>query len=286
MEPIFSRLGMISLIKYLYKQLVCEKIGTLDLTLPICYNANMLSQRQEKLLNIIIDNYIKTAEPVSSKALVKSGPFSLSSATLRSEMNSLENMGYLAQLHTSGGRIPTDKAYRYFVDNLLDEESEPTEAEKRKIKSTINNAAGDIAWLNRNIARLLSDLSENVVITNVSDSPDFYKIGLASLFEFPEFREIEKMFEMANLFDRFDSIFSKIERYFFSQFDDDFNIFIGEENPLNYVRSETMIMSKYKLSNRQTGTLTLIGPTRMNYRKNIGLVKYTTEKLNQAVRQI
>ncbi len=252
----------------------------------ICYNVSMLTNRQEKLLNIIINNYIKTAEPVSSKLLVKSRFFDLSSATLRNEMHDLERGGYLMQLHTSGGRVPTDKAYRYFVDNLLEEELEPTETIKRKIKSSIDDASGDAGWLNRSIAKLLSDLSENVVITNISDSPDFYKIGLASLFEFPEFREMEKMFEMANLFDRFDSIFSKIERHFFNDFEDNFNILIGEENPLDYIRGETMIISKYRLPNQQTGTLTLIGPTRMDYRKNIGLVKYTADKLNQLTKRI
>src|SRR3989344_6017637 len=79
----------------------------------------MLSDRQEKLINIIIDEYIKTAEPVSSKALVKSRFFDLSSATLRNEMHDLEHKGYLAQFHTSGGRVPTDRGYRFYVDNLM-----------------------------------------------------------------------------------------------------------------------------------------------------------------------
>lgn len=256
----------------------------------------MPTKRQGKLLNFIIKEYVKTAKPVGSVLVAKKANFDLSPASLRSEMYELEQAGYLSQLHTSGGRVPTDKAYRYFVDNLiLNNEFEPVSDEKKKIKTAINSTE-DPRRLNKNIARILSDLSDNVVITKIFDpafsrksgagDPDFYKIGLASLVEFPEFREMERIFEMTNLFDRFESMFSRIEKYFFSQFEDEFNILIGNENPLDHIRNETMILAKYSLPDGLRGSLTMIGPTRMNYERNIGLVKYAAGELNKAARQI
>ena len=78
---------------------------------------DMLSKRQEQLLKMIVENYIKQATPVSSKQLCKK--LKCSSATIRSEMANLEEAGLLEKTHTSSGRIPSQKGYRYYVDNLL-----------------------------------------------------------------------------------------------------------------------------------------------------------------------
>lgn len=77
----------------------------------------MLSGRQEKLLKLIVENYIKTVKPVGSKALCKS--LNCSSATIRNEMAVLESLGLLEKTHISSGRIPSDKGYRYYVDNIM-----------------------------------------------------------------------------------------------------------------------------------------------------------------------
>jgi len=77
------------------------------------------SERKQKILRTIIDDYISTAVPVGSRSIAEHFGMKISSATIRSEMNELESMGYLAQLHTSSGRIPSEKAYRFYVDSLM-----------------------------------------------------------------------------------------------------------------------------------------------------------------------
>ena len=239
-------------------------------------------------MNFIIKKYVKTAKPVGSALVAKRGGFELSPASLRSEMYELEKAGYLSHLHTSGGRVPTDKAYRYFVNNLLENDSEPTINEKRKIKTAINSSS-DPYRLNQGIARILSELSDNLIITKVLDDDNFYKVGLASLFEMPEFREFDRVFRLASFFDEFDRIFEKVERDFFGDFEDEklsgFNVFIGRENSLRGIRDETIMTVRYDLPEGLEGLLTLVGPTRMDYGKNISLIKYTTEQLNQIARQ-
>ena len=79
-----------------------------------------LSERKKKILKTIIDDYISTAMPVGSKTIAEHMGMSISSATVRNEMNELESMGYLDQPHTSAGRIPSDKAFRMYVDSLLE----------------------------------------------------------------------------------------------------------------------------------------------------------------------
>ena len=79
-----------------------------------------LSERKKAILKSVIDAYIRTGDPVGSKSLTESRQFNLSSATIRSEMNDLENMGYLEQPHTSAGRVPTPQGYRTYVDSLME----------------------------------------------------------------------------------------------------------------------------------------------------------------------
>lgn len=77
-----------------------------------------MSTRQQKILNAIVKEYVKTSKPVSSKILVQKHNLGLSSATIRNEMKELEKFGYLQQPHTSAGRIPTEKGYRFFIKSL------------------------------------------------------------------------------------------------------------------------------------------------------------------------
>jgi len=243
-----------------------------------------MTNRQEVLLASVINEYIGTAEPVSSKFIEKLGFFGLSSATIRAEMNELEDSGYFNQPHTSSGRIPTDRAYRYFLDNLIEPENCEIGFEcKRKINNTLRGIGNDPREINKIIAQLLSDLSNNLVITNVLEQSEFYKIGLSSLFEMPEFREFDRAFKLTSFFDEFESMFALIEKEFFS---DDFKVFIGRENPVKNVKDETVMFAKYSLPDNLTGSLTLVGPTRMDYGRNIGLIKYTTGELNKLIKHI
>ena len=78
-----------------------------------------LGERKEKILNVVIQNYLETGEPVGSRTISKYSDLNLSSATIRNEMSDLEELGYIVQPHTSAGRIPSDKGYRFYVDHLI-----------------------------------------------------------------------------------------------------------------------------------------------------------------------
>lgn len=245
----------------------------------------MITPRQEALITAVIGRWTKTAEPVSSKWLENQGFFNLKSATIRAEMNELEAVGYLSHFHTSGGRIPTDKAYRYYVNNLIETGNLKLESgSKEKIKLTLRASANNPRQINRAVAQLLSELSDNLVITGISEEDDFFKIGLSSLFELPDFREFDKMFRLTSFFDEFEDIFNRIEKEFFSE-PDKMKIFIGKENPVRNIRDETVMFAKYDLPKGYTGSLTLVGPTRMDYQRNIGLIKFTTDELNKLSRK-
>ena len=96
-----------------------------------------LDERKRKILNAIIRNYLDTGEPVGSRTISKYSDLNLSSATIRNEMLDLEELGYILQPHTSAGRIPSDKGYRFYVDNLiLEKDREVTEMKEFMIEHT------------------------------------------------------------------------------------------------------------------------------------------------------
>ena len=100
-------------------------------------NEMELDERKTKILRSIIKNYLETGEPVGSRTISKILDLQLSSATIRNEMSDLEEMGYIIQPHTSAGRIPSDKGYRFYVDQLmLENETQVSEMKEYVIEKT------------------------------------------------------------------------------------------------------------------------------------------------------
>jgi len=121
----------------------------------------MLSERQEQLLKIIVEDYIKTARPVSSKSICDN--LNCSSATIRSEMSSLEDLGLLEKTHISSGRIPSEKGYRYYVDHIM-VPKELTGDEMLRLQKIVNNKS---LVVNDAIARSMEIISELTSYTAV-----------------------------------------------------------------------------------------------------------------------
>ena len=111
-----------------------------------------LDERKIKILNSIIQTYLITGEPVGSRTISKYTDLNLSSATIRNEMSDLEEMGYIIQPHTSAGRIPSDKGYRFYVDNLMEEKV----AEVDEMKEVLLQKADKIDRLLKQVAKLLA----------------------------------------------------------------------------------------------------------------------------------
>ena len=111
-----------------------------------------LSERKTKILHAIIKNYLETGEPVGSRTISKYTDLNLSSATIRNEMADLEELGYIMQPHTSAGRIPSDKGYRWYVDMLMSQK----EQEITEIKGQMLEKADKMEELLKQVAKVLA----------------------------------------------------------------------------------------------------------------------------------
>lgn len=117
-----------------------------------------LSERKKRILKIAVDNYIDTAVPVSSKSIAEQFTESISSATIRSEMSALEELGYLEQPHTSAGRVPSNEAYKLYVSELMVKDK-LTSKELDYIKKIFLDKSNDLEYVIKNTAKIISDLT-------------------------------------------------------------------------------------------------------------------------------
>lgn len=129
-----------------------------------------LDDRKSRVLQALIEDYVATAEPVGSRTLARKYQLGVSPATIRNEMSDLEDLGFLEQPHTSAGRVPSDRGYRYYVDCLMQKRT-VTAQEEALIHRTFQRKAAEIETLIRETARLLSDATKlTAVVTGPQGS--------------------------------------------------------------------------------------------------------------------
>jgi len=141
----------------------------------------MLTARQERILKVIVEEFIKSAEPVGSKLLVEKYGLNYSTATIRNEMNYLESVGLLEKTHTSSGRVPSTKGYRYYVENLMEKEN--LAEEKHEIQTVLNSSTN--VPLEDVIQKSCDILSNMTNLASVVLGPDANQQTLAHIKLFP-----------------------------------------------------------------------------------------------------
>jgi len=130
----------------------------------------MLTERRARILQLIIREYVDSAVPVGSETLVRRHGLRVSPATIRHEMVSLEDEGYLMQPHTSAGRIPSDKGYRYYVESLMDEEELPDEIQ-RTIRHQFYQVGGSLEEWARLAAAIIARWAGNLALVTAPHAP-------------------------------------------------------------------------------------------------------------------
>lgn len=226
-----------------------------------------MEERQEKLLNLVIENYIETAEPVGSKFLVNKAGLDWSEATVRNELRALEEQDFLTHPHTSAGRIPTTKGYRHYVERIDTSRIIPSRGDSQALEAAF--ALSDVyEKARKNTAKELVELSEEAVI--VAFSPDVvYYTGLSYLFQKPDFEELRMVASVSQVFDRCDECL----RPFYSVVGGEPKCYVGSEHPFGGVLS--VVASRFGQGG--SSLVVLIGPQRMDYKRNLGLMKKVVE---------
>ncbi|MDQ1283964.1 MAG: Heat-inducible transcription repressor HrcA [Patescibacteria group bacterium] len=227
-----------------------------------------MESRHKKILSAVIEEYTNTAVPVGSKVLAEKYGLKISPATVRNDMNELEKAGYLHQPHTSAGRIPTDKGYRFFVEKIMPDQKLSL-SDQKKLQTELLKLKAQNTKLSRTTAKLLSSISGGLAISGANK--DYYDFGISELLENPEFREIDEFCKVAEILDYIDE---NVETILGKVRDGETKIFIGKENPIKEIPNCSMVVSPYRTKEGERGLLAIIGPKRMKYARNKSLLDY------------
>ncbi len=342
----------------------------------------VLTERQKKILQLVIDDYIETAEPVGSRTIARKYNLGISPATIRNEMSDLELLGFLEQPHTSAGRIPSAAAYRLYVDSLAGEGSLTlSSSDMALINNWFRQRVHTIDDIFQSTAKILSRMSKNVsvVLANKDSEATFSYMkflplnkgqailcivteegnvdhgvveipsgvkeseldqiaqrvsqylngrklndisqellakvremlagdkrlyasivsrikkvragqqedkmflgGTKQLLGQPEFKDTERMRELLGVLEEEQMLKDMLK----ASSDSGLRVTIGSENKFSSIQDCSMIQATYRLNGQVVGTLAVLGPTRMEYRKVISVMDYLHHYLKVVMNKI
>lgn len=220
-----------------------------------------MTDRQSKLLQAIVEQYAEVASPVGSSLLAK--VFGVSSATVRAEMADLEHLGYIHQPHTSAGRIPTDKGYRYYVNNM-DSQTKADGGRVEKALATRVTSGNVPEHAIRSTVDTLVELTHNLGLATIGNQ--LYMSGLSNLFGQPEFIHPGQVQEVARLLDNLQPWLHETAP------NEPLSVYIGQENPIGRNSGCSLIISRFRSPFSDSSYIGVLGPTRQSYRDVMSLV--------------
>lgn len=226
-----------------------------------------MESRQEKILAIIVREHIRSSEPVSSSIVSRKYKLSVSSATIRNEMAQLEKNGYIYQPHTSAGRVPTELAYLRYLKNVTVKQLSNTE------KNDLDKILVDFSQENlKKTAKYIAKISNQAVFWAFHKNSLYYT-GIFNLFQQVEFNNQAVIPDVSLVIDRMEDVIGDV----FESISFGPKIFVGQENPFGPIFSTLTFKYDQK---KTTGLMGILGPMRMNYEKNLGILKYLENKFN------
>ncbi|MFO0704991.1 MAG: hypothetical protein U0517_03465 [Candidatus Andersenbacteria bacterium] len=253
-----------------------------------------LSDRQTTILKAVITEHIRSAEPVGSKELAEQYDFGVSPATVRSEMNLLEQAGLLQQPHTSAGRVPTDLGYRTYVQSLASVPTAgllPPKRHRAEVQRRLVRMRHHYEAMARETARLLAEMTEQAAISSMSedaagDAENPAPSGLSHLIKLPELKDEQLAQAVARIFDNPESVLQSISKNDKAKFTEvtvqggaPVRVFIGHDTAQGRVPLSVLV-SSFEVDGKR-GHLVVLGPQRMAYDRNVALLSYMSRLLSK-----
>ncbi len=232
--------------------------------------------KKEDVLAMIVEIYLETGVPVASMSLVDKG-MRCSSATIRNVMAELIDEGFLVQPHTSAGRVPTAKAYRYYLDFLMDRAPDDMCPQMPDLASR----AESLDALLKHIADAVSELMHQTGMSAFWGHRDVYMHGRNYLIDYSELQDINKLREIFTFLEDEQSV----QELLWRSIKDRVDVFVGDEIGRSEVKECSLIISASNVGGREV-RIGIIGPMRMDYSKNLSLLERLSEEVENICRKI
>lgn len=234
----------------------------------------MITDRQKRILDVIIEEYISSAEPISSQFLARKHDFGICSASMRIEMKNLTELGFLEKPYISSGRIPTDKAYRIFVNRIFENLSSNDNLEGLHDIFKNNITEFEIA---KELIDFLSEMSSSYIVMSFPQRNIYWQAGFSDIMKEPEFSNKDFVINFLSFLEEFTNEQDTLN------IETRLKVFIGDENPFKGAHDLSLICLENVLNNKERFRLSLIGPKRMDYYKNMRLVNSLLKVIEEKI---
>ncbi|MCA9406409.1 MAG: hypothetical protein KC684_07725 [Candidatus Omnitrophica bacterium] len=231
--------------------------------------------RRDTILGLTVNQYIRTVSPVSSKFIAQQSRLDLSPATIRNILAELEEDGYLTHPHTSAGRVPTQKGYRYYVDYLM-REIQLLEDEKARIKSQYQKATQELEELLDKTSEVLSNTTHYTSIVSIEGGNQIFLRGTNFVVDYPDYQDVRKIRDILAALERKEQLLEIINKDLAKKID----ILIGHEMAYSKMENCSMVISEFRLREAR-GRIAILGPTRMDYERVVSALEYFSNLFEQ-----
>ena len=238
----------------------------------------MLSDRRQRVLAALIEEYIARAMPVGSRTLTERYGLGVSPATIRSELSALEGDGYISQPHTSAGRVPTDFGYRTFVDGLVESGALGEDSGSAEEIARLRKSAGELDDLLEQTSAALARFTDCLTIVAPPDLPHPRRLGMSSLMRQPEFAYTQSLLPIMQVLEDETVLLQILDST--AEAVDTPRVRIGSENEAEELSGVSGVASRYGSGSRE-GIVAVIGPTRMDYTKVLQAVRIASKTLTE-----
>ena len=236
-----------------------------------------IQTRRDRILSITVEYYVKTITPVSSSLIASEFPLDLSSATIRNILSELEEEGFLTHPHTSAGRVPTQKGYRYYVDYLMDQ-IKLLEEEKQRIKDEYEKENRELERLLEKTSQVISEITHYTSIVSVDGwKQKLFCRGTGFIVDYPDYNyDIDQIRHILHALDAKEELLRIINKDLVNKIE----ILIGAETEFSNIDQCSLVVSQYK-AKAFSGRIAVLGPTRMNYQRVVSTLNYISDLIEE-----
>ncbi len=236
-------------------------------------------QRKDLVLGMVVQHYIRTTVPVSSGFIADEYEQDISSATIRNILAELEEDGYLMHTHTSAGRIPTERGYRYYVDFLM-KEIQLIEEERRQVQREYARGVQELEAMVETTTQIISELTHCTSIVSIDGFPHQYVCrGTNYLAEAVGVHGLQRVVAILKELEEKDRILAVLRR----DLDKRIMIYIGQETDCKAFEDCAMAVSRFETRRGPSGRIAVLGPARMDYQRVVSALEYVSKLIHETM---
>lgn len=238
----------------------------------------MLTPRQKLLLRSIIEEFITSAQAVGSLNISDKYDLRVSPATIRNEMARLSELGLLEKTHASSGRVPTTRALKLFLEEMLDRFEEIDTLTAAQTRERLFKTRFNVDRLLDEAVHTLNTLTNNTAVAMLGGRR--YVAGMAGIIDLPEYADLQKLRTILSVLEDYATLSEVFSKYDYSG---EVRVLIGEETGIDQLQNSAVVFAAIKLHGEAEGYIGVLGPNRMNYARVIPALKYIVSSIQDIV---